>query len=344
MRDGILKDDFGRGRQALRLLRDATADHICDIGILGAQDDFRYRSTVTPMDRAVLVDAQLSSWFNDRTPSHIARGGLDHYQMSLCLEGEVTFAAGRRSVTMRPGDLCLMDMAQASRTSVTADHDSKLSRVLTLILPRFVLAPLLAAPDAATASLVSRDSVKGRLLAAQFLALYRGGADAGASAVVCDALAGVIADAVGSACSAGPDVERANGDLLVASIKRYIDVNLQTDLVNVEHLCRQFHISRATLYRLFEVEGGLWRHVQDQRLNRAFRMLASPATGRMRMIDMAVDFNFSSDSTFVRAFRRRFGLTPGEVKRLSELGAELRPADGSEAADALLWLRNRVRD
>jgi AraC-like DNA-binding protein len=38
----------------------------------------------------------------------------------------------------------------------------------------------------------------------------------------------------------------------------------------------------------------------------------------MRLIDLAVSLQFSSASSFVRAFRRYFGSTPGEIRELSE--------------------------
>ncbi len=249
-----------------------------------------------------------------------------------------------RSATLRPGDLCLQDVAQASRTSLAADVETGLMRCLTLTLPRAALAPLLASPDGSTASLISRDSIQGRLLAAQFLALRGNGAAAGSpsSSFSIDALAGVIADAAGSARNAEAEVDRANRQLLLAAIKRSIALDLDAE-VGVEQLCRRFRVSRATLYRLFEPEGGLWRYVQDQRLHRAFHRLASPATGRVRMVDMALDYHFASDTTFVRAFRRHFGLTPGEVRRLSALQGDLAPANGSEVRESLAMLKNFAR-
>src|SRR5262249_59167918 len=83
-------------------------------------------------------------------------------------------------------------------------------------------------------------------------------------------------------------------------------------------LCRRFHIPRASLYRLFEADGGLARYVQEQRLNRALIWLIAPEANGKRLVDIALDLQFSSDSTFVRAFRRRFGLTPGELRDLAE--------------------------
>jgi AraC-like DNA-binding protein len=36
------------------------------------------------------------------------------------------------------------------------------------------------------------------------------------------------------------------------------------------------------------------------------------------LIDIAVECRFSSDATFIRAFRRQFGITPGDVRELAD--------------------------
>ena len=112
---------------------------------------------------------------------------------------------------------------------------------------------------------------------------------------------------------------RAGGrHLLLAAIKQHIDANIETGSFTADDLGRRFGLSRASLYRLFEADGGLARYVQDRRLNRALRLLITPGARSKRLIELAVDLQFSGDSTFVRAFRRQFGVTPGEVRELSE--------------------------
>ncbi|WP_244433285.1 helix-turn-helix domain-containing protein [Bradyrhizobium japonicum] len=69
---------------------------------------------------------------------------------------------------------------------------------------------------------------------------------------------------------------------------------------------------------MFEADGGLSHYVREQRLNLAFRQLISPSAEDTRLIDLAVGMRFSSDSTFIRAFRRKFGLTPGELRELAD--------------------------
>src|ERR1700757_1212948 len=96
-RDGI------RGPDAVRGLRVELAD-ICDLIPLTAEEDFHFTSRTKMTGNALLVESLVSDLEYDRTPAHIARGGLDHYQIALCVEGELWFSSGRREVTARPGD------------------------------------------------------------------------------------------------------------------------------------------------------------------------------------------------------------------------------------------------
>jgi len=150
-----------------------------------------------------------------------------------------------------------------------------------------------------------------------------------------------IAAAAGGTADIAEGVERAERHLYLAMIKRRIADNLETDALAVSELCRHFQISRASLYRLFEADGGLAHYVREQRLNLAFRQLLSPAAQDKRLIDLAVSMRFSSDSTFIRAFRRKFGLTPGELRELADTW--LRETGAVPAVDTVLHQLARRR-
>ncbi len=311
-------DDVGRGADALKQLRTATAG-VCDVIPLTAEEDFHVSSATIMTGNALLVDSLATALEYDRTPAHIARGGLDHYHVTLCLRGEMRFSSGRRELTLGPGDICLIDMAQPNRTVLSGAGNDRV-RLMALILQRAVLAPRLAHPDSATASFLPADAPHARLLASQFAALWELPApEAGSMADTIEAMADIVAAAAGGAADTEGHVERAEHHLYRAMIKRHIAANLETGSLTARDLCRRFPISRASLYRLFEADGGLVRYVQEQRLNRALMLLISPASQSRRLIDLAIDLQFSSDSTFVRAFRRQFGLTPGEIRELSEV-------------------------
>jgi AraC-like DNA-binding protein len=227
-------------------------------------------------------------------------------------------------------------MAQENSTRMRA-ADSGFCRIVSLLVPRAQLAPLLAGPDSVSASVLSRETQAGRLAAERLLALRQGAARADDGASV-DDLARLVAGVIGAAREAETDTARAARKALLASIKRHIETGLNAPSLSAAALCRRFGISRAQLYRLFEADGGLFRHVQERRLRRAFRLLTSPAGGAARMMDLAFEFRFGSDNTFIRAFRRRFGLTPGEVRELSALRA--REGIGAAHTDPIAGIRH----
>lgn len=335
----MLADDPEHGPSALRQLRAMTVD-ICDVIALTDENDFHITTTTVMAGNALLVNSRATDLEYDRTPAHIARGGLDHYQMTLCIEGEMRFSSGRREVTLRPGDICLLDMAQPNRTVFRGG--SGRTHLMAIIVQRSMLAPRLAHPDSATATLLPSDHPHARLLASHYAALaLPPEPEAGSVEATIEAIADIVAAAAGGTADIAEGVERAERHLYLAMIKRRIADNLETDALGVSELCRHFQISRATLYRLFEADGGLAHYVREQRLNLAFQRLLSPAAQDKRLIDLAVGLRFSSDSTFIRAFRRKFGLTPGELRELTDTW--LRETGAIPAFDTVLHQLARRR-
>jgi AraC-like DNA-binding protein len=113
-----------------------------------------------------------------------------------------------------------------------------------------------------------------------------------------------------------------------ARIRSYIDLHLGEEL-NAQHLSVRFGVSRATLYRLFRVNGGIEAYIRDRRLDRCSveLMRAAPERGRVRTV--AERLGFTDAGHFTRAFRQRFGVAPTD-----HLGARLRSSRGtSETPD-----------
>lgn len=84
--------------------------------------------------------------------------------------------------------------------------------------------------------------------------------------------------------------------------------------ITVEELCRVSGLSRAHLSRLFHREVGVTiaRYVMEKKLAAARRELEMSA---LPVSAVAQVYAFSSESHFISAFRRRYGLTPREYRR-----------------------------
>ena len=101
------------------------------------------------------------------------------------------------------------------------------------------------------------------------------------------------------------------------SLKRLVEQQLDSPALSAEFICARSGWSRATVYRLFEPEGGLARYIRKRHLLRAFRELASGQPPHLRIVDLALAHQFASEASFNRAFRRAFGIPPGKARHLA---------------------------
>lgn len=83
-------------------------------------------------------------------------------------------------------------------------------------------------------------------------------------------------------------------------------------------LAKRHGVSPGYIRAMFEQEGQSYTdYVLELRLERVFQCLKSPAHGHKKVADIIYDAGFNNPSWFYRAFKRRFGLTPGEVRELA---------------------------
>lgn len=91
--------------------------------------------------------------------------------------------------------------------------------------------------------------------------------------------------------------------------KRIVLANLSRPDLSPGFIAGQMQVSRATLYRLFEPEGGVMQFVRHERLRAVRDALADPL--EMRTIGaLAEVFAFSSISVLSRSFRNLYGISP----------------------------------
>jgi len=95
-------------------------------------------------------------------------------------------------------------------------------------------------------------------------------------------------------------------------MRQYLMVRLRKE-VGVADLCRDFHVSRSTVYRAFEPTGGVVQFVNAARLERCRIELRYSDPEVTRVGEVAASWGFSDPSSFSRRFRNRFGIPPSEV-------------------------------
>lgn len=103
-------------------------------------------------------------------------------------------------------------------------------------------------------------------------------------------------------------------------ILRYIRDRLYQNSLSPGDIQSAFQLSRPTLYRMFEVDGGLVEYIRNCRLQDAEAELLTSSA--LAIIDIAYRTGFNSGSDFSRAFRRAYGVTPREFRRQGKVAAQ----------------------
>ena len=96
-------------------------------------------------------------------------------------------------------------------------------------------------------------------------------------------------------------------------VRRAVERRLRVSTLDTSMLCAEVGMSRSQLYRLLEGEGGVARYIQHRRLAAAYSEL-DDATNPRSISEIAFELCFSDASSFSRAFRREFGLSPSDVQ------------------------------
>lgn len=246
----------------------------------------------------------------------------DHVGLQVYLRGGNRIENGGRGYVMQPRDTYAVNLGYEIDAACTD------AEVLSVVLPRDLLADHLPALHDARGPLFAGDSTAGRLFVDFMVSMRRNlpissVADA---PILSHTLLGLLRALVGAEDPVSVEARRGVFDAL----RTYIDDNLGTPDLGVAHLCARFRISRATLYRLFQGEGGVRDYILRRRLMACFRALSSPAHAGRGIFDIALDFGFISPSHLSARFREHFGMSPSEVREAAAgrpVGATVPKAD-----------------
>ena len=155
------------------------------------------------------------------------------------------------------------------------------------------------------------DAARNRLLAARILDIYRRlpTTRIGAASTLADDFVGLLHRLLDSSQASDVLEGRELDGGQTALARMIVQASLSRNDLSAEFIAGQMQISRATLYRLFEPEGGVMHFVQGERLKAVRDALADPMETRT-ISRLAEVFAFSSLSQLSRSFRNRYGVPP----------------------------------
>jgi AraC-like DNA-binding protein len=268
--------------------------------------------------------------------------GMDHYLVQLYATGGLLGVADERERTLLGGDVQILDLAR------TNDTIARASTTIGVVVPRETLREAMQGVEDLHGLVLRSGSGTGGLLGDYMRALVARAGDlthADASSIAqatTDMIAACFRTTAETVARARPALETT----LLERIRAHIEAMLGSPDLGPDSLCVAFRLSRTQLYRLFESLGGVAAYIQTRRLARAYADLADSGKAPRKIYDIAYRWGFVNEAHFSRAFRRAFGMTPGDARAGVATDRVLEAATADDATTARAyegWLRGLRR-
>lgn len=285
----------------LALVRDGLGRSLLGLAI-EAEEEARIDVRSGLLGELMIVEGEVCAHSALRADSAIA-DGADHILLLLNRSGRCDVMRRGRTLALGPGDAAFIDHGAPYGWQRSAGS------FWALKLPRDLMAGL--TPDFA------------HTLPAQIMAGNRGLALLDLYARTLDLLAqdngeplvaAHLVDLAILAFRSTIEPERRTRPTIEA-VKRDLRANLARQTLSAQMVAGWYGVTVRTLQRLFEREGEtLAGFILEERLTRAHARLADPVYPGRKIGVIARECGFSSASNFNFAFRKRFGITPTELR------------------------------
>jgi AraC-like DNA-binding protein len=311
-----------------------TLSHLYTVSLPDPSEEARFTLSARtyPTPRAVLMHTQGTAFTMTREPARIARGA-DQLLIYLQREGSCdTDCAGRRG-RIAPGDVAIIDYARPLH-SVATDYGN----LMVVLARESVPAALLAIEPHGL--VFPRGSGAARLIGAAMQEFYAWAEDLTVSEAEA-AIEGIVALTTTCARARLADDEAGHVNSRRKAALDYIDAHLGNSQLGPDEIADGAHVSRASLYRLLAVKGGIRAILLTRRLDEALRLMLADNNDERSLADIAKCCGFGGTTQFNRAFRARFGAPPRQYLALLrqqdlEWHEARLTADGFDQ-DAFLW-------
>jgi AraC-like DNA-binding protein len=225
--------------------------------------------------------------------------------------GKATASARGRDIVLNEGDAVLMSASEAKIFDRPSYGGS-----LSFRIPRSILSTMVTYVDDVVMQVIPQDTDALKLLAGYAAPLFNDIALATPEfrRTAVNHLHDLVALALGAA-RGGVAAGRAIPAARLRIAKSYIVENSSRRDLSVGAVATHLGLTPRNLQRLFESEGTTFSEfLLSQRLSRAHRMLTEPRLAQNPVGSIAYDAGFGDLSYFNRSFKRRYGMTPRDVR------------------------------
>ncbi|MBV8189993.1 MAG: helix-turn-helix transcriptional regulator [Alphaproteobacteria bacterium] len=249
-----------------------------------------------------------------RPASVIRRSPVDHWAITFSKHSPNEVQVRDTSLSAPPGAPFVLSLGEEMRIS-RALHDDRLQ----LLLSRDHFGAIAHHLEAVKGILL--EGAQANLLADYMLVLERHLPSLAPEDVarLPMAVEAMLAACLGPSADRAATAQRQIDFTLMERVRRVVRHNLKSSTLGPDKLCREAAMSRSQLYRVLESEGGVAHYIQRRRLSESFALLCD-ASQNLQIGKVAEMLCFADASSFSRAFRQEFGVTPREVRVASLAG------------------------
>ena len=284
--------------------------------LAGEQSGFRAKAELKRLG-AIDISHHTTTKVDFVRPTSLIRDGDDRLFVMLLKGGEVYQTQSEHDEKMRPGDAVVCDCAYPGASIATTDVEFTLLKV-----PREEFAALLPGRRGFAGVWLDRDPIALRLLQHCLDGTLDSDLDFSGNVgrLYKKHIVGLVALALGAEGEPTRTIEHHNDVCAVrrAAILHEIEVYLRDPKLAPQAIAARLGITSRYLRKLLEETGKSFsEHLLDKRLERAVALLRDPQRRGTRIADIAYASGFGDLSYFNRAFRRRYGLTPSDMRAAS---------------------------
>jgi AraC-like DNA-binding protein len=260
-----------------------------------------------------MTDVLLSEQRISRRKRHIAKLDKDCYYVEFVQQGKIN--------VLQSGENLLSNAAVGAIFSASEAYDLEcVGRVRSLYLeiPRNEFAERFRKDRIPLVRTIATGRGLGRI-AAEFcsmLALEGASLDAPVRDRLGDELMDVLALALDMGERDDLVADRTIQQARLRSVKVWIEEHLADHDLSLETVAKSNGISLRHLHYLFRLtDMSVSEWIWDRRLQRCYDLLTRPELRPLSVTEVAYQLGFSSSSHFSTAFRRKFGISPSDLRR-----------------------------
>jgi AraC family transcriptional activator of tynA and feaB len=250
----------------------------------------------------------------EHSSQHVARTTTRSFSLLLCLQGNVQITQYGRQIRLAAGDFALQDSHAPCRISFGDPNRSMSLRLTDEKLRRF-----LPVPEDFCAQRMDGSRGLARVVSRMLPGIWLQMAD-GLPEEFGEVVAKNLLEMVAT-CYALQGPRAAGGStgkrVLASEIKRLLEARLRERDLNAKKIADSLKISTRYVHRLLAAENEtVSEYVLRRRLEEAAGQLRSPVWRGHTTLEIASSWGFGSGAHFSRSFKRRFGQSPTEYRKL----------------------------